>query len=151
MVRLVPKIQSPDMTIWQIAAGSEQREYIDHFLKRGLAFVGGAKQIATLTKVQVGDILVLKHGISKVKAIGTVVGRGGNHCGVGDKHWLKDFDGWDLEAYVYVDWRQSKEPVSLKGLTRGTISRINSEPVRTKVMGMYSTFDPITEISLFVT
>jgi hypothetical protein len=53
-----------------------------------------------------------------------VVERGGRHYGCGDKHWLRDFDGWDLQAYVYVEWRRPKEPLTDVGLTMGAISRI---------------------------
>lgn len=112
------------MTIWQIAAGSHQREYSDEFLSPGMAFLGGPSRIKRLSQVRPGDLLVLKQGLKKVTAIGRVVERDGRHYGCGDKHWLRDFDGWDLQAYVYVEWRLPNEPLPDLGLSRGTISRI---------------------------
>ena len=112
------------MTIWQIAAGSHQREYSDEFLSRGMAFLGGASRIKRLGQVRPGDLLVLKQGLKKVVAIGRVVERDGRHYGCGDKHWLRDFDGWDLQAYVYVEWRRPKEPLPDLGLKMGAFSRI---------------------------
>lgn len=122
------------MTVWQIAAGSNQRDYVDEFLNRGLAFLGGQRQIATLEKVQPGDLLILKRGLSRVEAIGEVVVRNGKHYGRGDKHWLRDFDGWDLEAYVYVDWRIPQKEISPDGLRMGTIGRISEGRLKQEAM-----------------
>ncbi len=131
------------MTIWQVAAGSDQRDYVDEFLNRGLAFVGGQRQIAFLEMVRPGDLLVLKRGVSKVEAIGEVVVRGASHGGRGDKHWLRDFDGWDLEAYVYVDWKRPIEDVPAGGLTRGTIARIHNAPLHKAVMTAFEVGRPV--------
>lgn len=125
------------MTIWQIAAGSDQRDYVNDFLDRGLAFVGGQKQIALLEKVRPGDLLVLKRGLTKVEAIGEVFSHGETHGGRGDKHWLRDFDGWDLEAYVYVKWKRPTIEVPPEGLTRGTISRIHQEHLQQAVVDAF--------------
>lgn len=59
--------------------------------------------------------------MSQIVAVGTVIERNGRFSGVGDKPWLRDFDGWDLEAYCYVDWRVPEKPIDVSGLTRGTI------------------------------
>lgn len=110
-------------TYWQVAAGSDNRDYSDDFLKYGLAFVGGDKQIAQLQQVNLGDILILKRGKSEILAVGYVVDRGGKYSGNGDKEWLKDYDGWHLPAYCFVDWFKPQTPVAAQGLTRGTIMR----------------------------
>lgn len=130
------------MTVWQIAAGSDQRDYVDEFLARGLAFVGGQRQISTLERVQPGDLLVLKRGVSKVEAIGRVVVRGSSHWGRGDKHWLRDFDGWDLEAYVHVEWRKPTQVVPSDGLVRGTIARIHKTDLWQSVTEAFETAEP---------
>ena len=112
---------------WQVAAGSRGRDYANLFLKYGMAFVGGDKQIAAMNEVREGDILLLKSGLQKILAAGKVVKRDGKFKGRGDKSWLRDFDGWDLQAYCYVDWRVAKPPVKTEGLTRATIQRIHQD------------------------
>lgn len=106
---------------WQIAAGSGGRDYSDVFLRFGIAFVGGEPQVATMSKVLVGDRVLLKRGLGELRAVGVVVARGGIHTGYADKDWLRDFDGWDLPAYCYVDWHIPENPISVTGLTRTTI------------------------------
>ncbi len=110
-------------TYWQIAAGSAGRNYSDYFLKFGMAFVGGEVQINTMNKVEEGDIVLIKYGRYQVVAAGEVIERDGKYKGCGDKSWLRDFDGWDLEAYCYVDWHVPDQPIETDGLTRATIQR----------------------------
>lgn len=114
-------------TYWQVAAGSIGRNYADLFLKFGMAFVGGENKIKTMAEVSIGDILLLKRGVSKVIAVGEVVERDGKHKGNKDKPWLSDFDGWDLSAYCYVDWHVPNEPSEISGLTRATIQKVHQD------------------------
>ena len=100
------------MEYWQIAAGSEGRDYSRYFLRYGIAFAGGEEKIAALEQVRVGDVLVLKRGLYEIAAAGTVVARNGAFRGNGDKDWLYDFDGWSLEAWCYVDWHVPQNSVS---------------------------------------
>ena len=58
---------------WQIAAGSAGRNYADLFVKFGMAFVGGQKEIKTMAEISLGDIVLLKGGRSKIYAVGEVV------------------------------------------------------------------------------
>lgn len=106
---------------WQVAAGSVGRDYSDEFIKYGLAFVGGEVQIATMAQVQPGDRILLKRGLNGIRAVGVVVTRDGKHSGCADKHWLRDFDGWDLQAYCCVEWYVPPSPIVVSGLTRATI------------------------------
>jgi predicted transport protein len=69
--------------------------------------------------------MILKRGMSEIVAVGRVVIRSGRHGGDGDKEWLKDYDGWNLSAYCFVDWRVPPQPLTVTGLTRGTIMRVN--------------------------
>lgn len=110
---------------WQIAAGSAGRNYANLFLKFGMAFVGGDDHIAKMEEVDEGDIVVLKLGTQRILAAGTVIQRHGIHRGCGDKEWLEDFDGWDLPAYCYVDWKQPEKKISTSGLTRSTIQQLH--------------------------
>lgn len=111
-------------TYWQIAAGSYGRNYTDYFIKYGMAFVGGDVPIATMRELKNGDIVVIKQGLYQIVAVGEVVQRDGKAIGFEDKQWLRDFDGWDLSAYCYVDWRVPDKPVQTDGLTRATIQRL---------------------------
>lgn len=112
---------------WQVAAGSDGRDYSDWFIRLGMAFVGGEEQITTMEQVAIGDVIVLKSGLSKVLAAGAVVQRNGVHKGNGDKPWLQDVDGWNLPAYCYVDWHVPKTPAETDGLTRSAIQRLPQE------------------------
>ncbi len=115
------------MTVWQVAAGAAGRDYSDRFLKHGMAFVGGENQRVTMREsVQLGDTIILKRGLSEIIAVGRVVERGGITKGDGDKEWLRDFDGWDLQAWCYVDWHKSSKPIQADGLNRGTILGVNN-------------------------
>ena len=114
---------------WQIAAGADERDYSKWFLEYGLAFVG--RDFERMKQVSVGDIVILKQGTGAILAAGTVVERNGKHGDCGDKAWLRDFDGWDLPAYCYVDWKKPSEPVRTSGLALGTIQRAHQlEPQR---------------------
>lgn len=130
------------MTVWQVAAGNDQRDYVAEFLLYGLAFVGGERQIRTLSEVQEGDLLVLKRGVSKVEAVGRVVVRGGVCGGDGDKPWLRDFDGWDLRAYRYVEWRRPASELPSDGLRMGTIARVNHPSLREAAIAAFETGVP---------
>jgi hypothetical protein len=59
--------------------------------------------------------------MSEIRAVGVVVERDGKHNGCGDKDWLRDFEGWDLQAYCCVEWHVPPSPLSVSGLTRATI------------------------------
>jgi len=107
---------------WQIAGGSFGRDYSDLFIKFGMAFVGGDSQ--TMKEVEKGDIVLLKKGLYQIVAVGEVAERDGKHRDCGDKSWLRDIDGWDLQAYCYVDWRVPDTPIQTNGLTRATIQKV---------------------------
>jgi hypothetical protein len=109
---------------WQIAAGSEGRDYAADFLRFGMAFVGGDVQCQTMAKVNVGDCVILKQGKTQMVAAGLVVERNGAHRGDSDKQWLRDFDGWDLRAWCNVDWHVPKSPTDVSGFTRNTIQKV---------------------------
>ena len=118
------------MDYWQIACGSDQRDYADAFIRFGMAFVGGDKQIATMAYVKAGDRVLMKRGMSKIVAAGEVVKREGKHRGVKDKDWPRDFDGWDLPAYCFVDWHRPNKPIRAKGLTRSTIQNVHQQQLK---------------------
>lgn len=113
------------MTTWQVAAGSTGRDYATDFLRFGMAFVGGEVQIAAMEQIRVDDLIILKRGMSQVVAVGRAIQRNDHIGGCGDKAWLRDFDGWDLPAYCYVEWHVPLEPIKTRGLTRATIQTVD--------------------------
>ena len=112
-----------DRNYWQIAAGSQGRNYSKIFLSSGMAFVGEENQ-RKMENVQLDDIVVLKDGLSKIVAVGEVIERNGTFQGNGDKEWLNHFDGWRLPAYCYVVWRVPNQPIKTEGLTIATIQQL---------------------------
>ncbi len=127
---------------WQIAAGSAGREYSDEFIRYGLAFVGGDNQIETMAGVLPGDRVILKRGLSEIKAVGVVMAQDGKHNGCGDKDWLRDFDGWDLPAYCSVEWHVPSTPVLIAGLTRATIQKVWKSDIIDAAEKVLSSFPP---------
>ena len=112
---------------WHIAAGSNGRDYSQYFLKYGIAFVGGESKFSQrMAEVKEGDVIVLK--VEETIIAGTVVQRSGKHRGCCDKEWLKDFDGWELPAYCYVDWILPTKELeeSLKTYRTGTINKMKT-------------------------
>ena len=113
-----------DRNYWQIAAGSQGRSYSKIFLSSGMAFVGGGQNERTMGDVQLGDVVVLKEGLSRILAVGEVIEREGKFKGNGDKEWLNHFDGWRLPAYCYVAWRVPNRPIETEGLTVAAIQQL---------------------------
>ena len=118
------------MNYWQIAAGSRGRDYTKEFIRFGMAFVGGDRNVATMTKVAVGDRVLLKRGRSRVVAVGEVVTRDGKCRGENDKDWLRDVDGWDLGAYCFVNWHIPEKPYPTTSLTRSTIQKAGKQHLK---------------------
>ena len=118
------------MTYWQIASGSQGRKYGKFCLKFGMAFVGYDFR-DTMGQVNEGDIVVLKEG-KTILAAGRVIQKNGIHRGCRDKEWLRDFDGWDLPAYCYVDWKEPERPISTSSLTITTIQGIQMKTLKDK-------------------
>lgn len=138
--------RAPAPSYWQIAAGSESRDYTQRFIRHGLAFVGGETSISRLSEVAVGDRIILKIGKTSIAAVGTVFERDGRCGGCHDRPWLRDFDGWDLPAYRFVRWHVPKEPIEVGGLTRGTIARSNKPTLRQRVEQLLRDLEPMVEL-----
>ncbi len=115
---------------WQISVGSDGRDYAKDFIRYGMAFVGGDEYVERIRKVRPGDTVVMKRGMSEIVAAGTAVERDGKHGGEGDKDWLRDYDGWDLRGYCFVDWHVPKKPLAVSGLTRTTIQGVGLQHLR---------------------
>lgn len=102
-------------TVWQIASGSADRNYADVFLKYNVALIGpgdagkwspdrdddefGGRFVRIFaSEPKMGDVFLLRTGMSKIRAIGIV---GSEYL------YLDQFDdvnGWDLQHARRVRW-----------------------------------------------
>lgn len=100
--------------VWQIAAGTSDRTYSDEFIRYGVALLGpgdignwnelSKKPKDTRLRSFVndpieGDIIVLRKGIRKISAVGTIASA---------YQYLQQFDdvmGWDLQHARRVRWK----------------------------------------------
>ncbi|MGO9568604.1 MAG: hypothetical protein ACLP5H_13780 [Desulfomonilaceae bacterium] len=143
------------MRYWQVATGSEGRNYWEVCLKFGIAFIGWGGDYCPMDDVQPGDVLILKTGKS-VAAVGHAVKRGSICNGKDEKEWLNDFDGWALPAYCYVEWHKPPQPIGQKDLTRATMQGVNSQDLKQwadSILQQYPALDfdpepsPTTEVN----
>jgi hypothetical protein len=101
--------------VWQLAAGQASRPYADVFLKYGVGLIGpgdagpwkperdddefeGGFVRRFASEVQVGDVFLLRTGISRICAVGIVAS---------EYMYLNQFDdvnGWDLQHARRVRW-----------------------------------------------
>ena len=126
------------MNYWQIEPGSHGRYYAEYFLKYGIALVGGEGQINRIRHVQPGDVVILKSGIRKIVAVGHAIERNGVCSGERES---RDFDGWDLGGYCYVNWHIPPEPIAVTGLRRGTINRVYNPSPKNQAEKIMDTCD----------
>ncbi len=115
------------------------------FLQQCIAFVGDKPQVATISQVKTGDRVALKRGTSQLLAVGIARERNGQVVGQADKKWLKDFDGWELPGYCYVDWHRLPETLDCQGFIRGTISGINNGLIRRTIDDLLATTPAVGE------
>jgi hypothetical protein len=110
-----------ERAVWQVAAGEANRSYSDVFIRSGVALIGpgdagpwrpsldddvfgGGFVRRFAGELAVGDILLLRTGISTVQAVGLV---SSDYC------YLPQFDdvnGWDLQHARRVRWFQLPDP-----------------------------------------
>lgn len=114
---------------WQIGSGSGDRDYSEECIELGMAFVGEGNY-GTMQQIAEGNIIVLRHGQSKVVAVGRAVRHPEEDrvTGCGDKDLSRDFVGWDLPAYCYVEWYRPRPPLEkITGMSRSALSRIHKD------------------------
>lgn len=114
----------------QVGSGQEGgRSYGGECLKHGMAFAGEGYWKGGIERVKEGDFVVLRYSTKKIVAVGKVVEHDGevNGCATEEKQsWLKDFDGWDLPAYCYVEWHKPDESENArKQLPQRGFSQLN--------------------------
>jgi hypothetical protein len=106
-----------ERAVWQISAGPAPRSYADIFLRYGVGLIGpgdagpwrldrgddefeGGFVRRFASEVQVGDAVLLRTGLSRIRAVGLVTS---------DYLYLNAFDdvnGWDLQHARRVRWSE---------------------------------------------
>jgi len=101
--------------VWQVSGGPANRDYSDILIKYGVALIGpgdagpwrqdrdddefeGGFVRRFATEVHVGDVLLLRTGISKIRAVGIVASE------YLYLHQFDDVNGWDLQHGRRVRW-----------------------------------------------
>ena len=137
-------------SIWQVAAGDTKRDYVDLCLVRDVILNGPGEygpwpiceemirsdgytawKIADLRrfceKIQDGDFVVLRLGLSAIYGVGQVVGD------YKHSNAFNDVDGWTLAHVRRVRWlwKYKEKPKEFEGntLKRGTTQRLSSPHV----------------------
>lgn len=136
---------SEPRTIWQIGGGPDSRVFADVFLKNGVALIGPGwigpwtpqrvaqdndeKSVARMAfEVKSGHVFVLRHGQSRISAVGVVDG---------EYQFFNQFDdvnGWDLQHGRRVRWCSLPEPhdfgAAVFGANPRRIARVAKAEVR---------------------
>ena len=129
---------------WQVAAGSDQRDYSQAFLDYGIAFVGGPANIAVMEQVEVGHVLLLKSGTSELRAVGRVVERGGTHKGNAER-----FSNRSISSHIQHDNPYTSD--GNQGLNRSLLLRCHYRNTTTllyrNVFAVEAIYSPYAVIS----
>ena len=123
--------ESSEQAIWQVAAGTSDRSYADQFLSHGIALIGpgdpgpwrpgrsdeefgGGFVRRFAAELREGDVLLLRTGLSTIRAVGLVAS---------EYRYLPQFDdvnGWDLQHGRRVRWCPLPEPHDFGGWVFGS-------------------------------
>ena len=114
-------VDPSENAVWQVSAGPSDRSYADRLLNHGVALIGpgeagrwrpertddefeGGFVRRFATDLRVGDVVLLRTGLSTIRAIGIVASE--------YKHLpqFDDVNGWDLQHCRRVRWCPLPEP-----------------------------------------
>jgi hypothetical protein len=133
-----------ERAVWQVSGGPVTRSYADIFVRHGVALLGpgdagrwtaerpdeefeGSFIRRFAGEVQVGDVFLLRTGLSKISAVGLVAS---------DYVYLNQFDdvnGWDLQHARRVRWCPLPNEYEFTGAVFGAnpprIARVRTEDV----------------------
>ena len=120
----------PQRTIWQISGGPTARSYSNIFLKCGVGLIGpgdagewkserddnefdGGFVRRFASEVRIGDVILLRTGISKIAAVGVVA------SGYLYLNQFDDVNGWDLQHARRIRWCPLPEEYDFNKLVFG--------------------------------
>ena len=127
-------VRGNEHAIWQVTAGPANRSWADQFLNYGVALIGpgdagpwcsdrsdeefeGGFARRFATELRIGDVLLLRMGVSTIRAVGLVAS---------EYKYLPQFDdvnGWDLQHGRRVRWCSLPEPHDFGGRVFGAQPR----------------------------
>lgn len=144
------------MQYWQIGNGDSGRDYSKVFFDFGVALVGpgnsgrypenldlyqkidgAVDKISPLHKIVVGDRIILRNGRQKIIAVGEIT------KGYDYSNHFRDIDGWDLQHFVKVFWRDIKKDFKKNWLSMSTLERLNKPEVREFIDKSWASANPI--------
>lgn len=125
------------MIYWQIGSGSGERDYSQVCLDFGVALVGPGylgnykehpeayadrkddiKKVRPLVRMKRGERIVLRKGKKRIIAVGEITGE------YDYSNLFSDIDGWDLQHFVKVKWKDIKHTFSDSILSGSTAQRL---------------------------
>ena len=130
--------------VWQVSAGPWDRSYVDVFLDYGVALIGpgdpgpwdaersdeeyeGSFVRRFATELDCGDVLLLRTGLSTIRAVGLVASI------YQYSPQFDDVNGWDLQHTRRVRWCLLPEPFdfgsSIFGANPSRLSRTHSQDI----------------------
>lgn len=136
------------MNYWQIGSGDSDRDYSNVFFDFGVALVGPGdygnfiknrseydfkapndiKKIEPLLRMKKGNRIVLRKGRKIILAVGEIID--GQY---GYSSLFSDIDGWDLQHYIRVDWRQLEFKFENSILSMSTLEGLDHPEVKNVV------------------
>ena len=146
------------MQYWQIGSGDSDRDYSSLFFDFGVALVGpgnpgrypeeldkyekiegAVNKISPLHNIMVGDRIILRSGRQKIVAVGEIT-EGYNYSDL-----FRDIDGWDLQHFVKVAWREIDKNFKKNWLSMSTLERLNKPEVREYIDKKWPSANPIQQ------
>lgn len=101
-----------------------------------------------MQEVEEGHVVVLRRRTSHNVAVGRTINHRVEVAGLAykeKKSRLKDFDGWDLPAYCYVQWHKPAKPVLARvHLAQSAICRVNNIGLRGQAEQILKEISPST-------
>jgi len=142
---------------YQLASGDSHRDFSQVMLDFGVAIVGPGNpgrieeardfyinsgewsKLSWLEDVKEGDIIVMRSGQSYIQAIGEVISKDGSVYHHSD--CFEDIDGWDLQHYINVKWKNIELQFEGRALTRSTVTRLRNKEVINKINSVWDKSD----------
>jgi hypothetical protein len=134
------------MKYWQLASGDQTRDYSEVFLNFGIASLGPGNpgplsektiviykekkeydKIKWIQQVEEGDRIILRSGQRIIQAVGEVVLY--NNSVYNYSNCFNDVDGWDLQHFVKVKWKQISKEYEHNKMTRTTMEGLHNKEV----------------------
>ena len=148
---------------WQLASGDTSRDFSKVMLDFGAACIGPGRlgplsdesiprykqlgqneseyyKIKPILDMKPGDRVVLKNGRNNILAVGEITGP------YSHSSCFHDIDGWDMEHYVPIQWRDIQLQLSGNPLVRATLQRLAIPSVIAQIESLWDAAPLLTPI-----